>query len=52
MILPPNDYEINIDVADKGYFKQSYVVPGRNLYRKEMERNITISFETNAATEN
>jgi len=45
MILPPNKYEINIDIPGKGYFKQIFTVLGRNKYRKELKRNITVSFD-------
>ena len=45
MILPPNQYEINIDIPGKGYFKETLVVAGRNKYRKEIKRNITASFD-------
>ncbi|MBL4593324.1 MAG: PD40 domain-containing protein [Flavobacteriales bacterium] len=46
MILPPNNYEINIDVPGKGYFKQAFIVAGRNKYKKELKRNITVSFDS------
>lgn len=46
MILPPNNYEINIDIPGKGYFKQLYNVAGRNKYRKEMSKNIKVSFDS------
>ncbi len=45
MILPPDKYEINIDIPGKGYFKQLFTVTGRNKYKKEMKRNITVSFD-------
>ncbi len=45
MILPPNNYEINIDIPGKGYFKKAFAIAGRNKYRKEVKRNITVSFE-------
>lgn len=45
MILPPNNYEINIDIPGKGYFIQLFSVAGRNKYRKELNRNITVSFD-------
>ncbi|MBL4669800.1 MAG: PD40 domain-containing protein [Flavobacteriales bacterium] len=45
MILPPNNYEINIDIPNKGYFKKRYTVLGRKKYRKEINRNITVSFD-------
>ena len=49
MALPPNTYEINIDIPEKGYFKQALVVSGRNKYKKERSHNITVTF---GATEN
>jgi tetratricopeptide (TPR) repeat protein len=45
MILPPNSYEINIDIPGKGYFKKLYNVAGRNKYRKELNQNIIVSFD-------
>lgn len=45
MILPPNTYEINIDIPGKGYFKQPLIVAGRNKYKKELNQNITVSFD-------
>jgi tetratricopeptide (TPR) repeat protein len=46
MILPPDNYEINIDIPDKGYFKKLFTVAGRNKYRKELKKNITVSFDS------
>ena len=45
MILPPNNYEINIDVPEQGYFKKAFNVLGRNKYKKEKKQNITVSFD-------
>jgi hypothetical protein len=46
MILPPGNYEINIDVPGKGDFKKLFIVAARNKYRKEIKKNITVSFDT------
>jgi tetratricopeptide (TPR) repeat protein len=45
MILPPNKYELNVDVPGKGTFKKVFTVADRNKYKKEMNYNIVISFE-------
>ncbi|MCO6499809.1 MAG: hypothetical protein J5I47_05455 [Vicingus serpentipes] len=44
MILPPNKYEINIEVPGKGTFKETLLVEDRSKYKKEINRNIRISF--------
>ena len=44
MILPPNKYEINIDIPGKGYFKKLFVVEGRNKYKPEISKNIRVTF--------
>jgi len=46
MILPPNKYEINIDIPGKGYFKQEYIVGDRNQYREELEKIIKVTFDS------
>jgi hypothetical protein len=51
MALPPNTYEVNIDVPGKGYFRQALIVKGRNKYKKEIKRNITISFDNSEKNE-
>ena len=45
MVLPPDDYEINIDIPEKGYFKQPLIIAGRNKYKKERTLNITVTFD-------
>lgn len=45
MILPPNKYEIQIDIAEKGYFKKTLVIEDRNKYKKELNKNIMITFD-------
>jgi hypothetical protein len=51
MALTPNTYEVNIDVPGKGYFRQSLIVQGRNKYKKEINRNITVRFENSEKNE-
>jgi len=46
MILPPNKYEVNIDIPGLGYYKQPLIIEGRSKYRKEIKRNITVSFNS------
>ena len=48
MTLAPNTYELSIDIPGKGYFSQPLIVLGRNKYRKEINYNITVSFENPA----
>jgi len=45
MILPPNNYEINIDIPEQDSFKQSFNVLGRNKFKNETEHNITVTFD-------
>ncbi len=45
MILPPDKYELNIDIPSKGYFKKNFVVGDRNKYKPEITRNIVVTFE-------
>jgi tetratricopeptide (TPR) repeat protein len=45
MILPPNKYEIQIDIPGKGYFKKILIVAERNKYRKELNQNIIVTFD-------
>ncbi len=44
MILPPNKYEMNIDIPGKGYYKNIFIVEGRNKYRTEISKNIKVTF--------
>ena len=46
MALPPNSYEINIDIPGKGDFKQPLIIAGRNKYKKERTHNITVTFDS------
>jgi tetratricopeptide (TPR) repeat protein len=45
MILPPNIYEVNIDIPGKGYFKQKLIVADRSAYKKELTKNILVTFD-------
>lgn len=45
MILPPSTYEIQINFPEKGYFKKTLIIAGRNKYKKEMEQNIMVTFD-------
>ncbi len=46
MALPPGRYDIEIDIPSKGYFKKPFIVAGRKQYKKEVQQNITVSFDT------
>ena len=41
--LPPNEYEVIIDTADKGSIIKPLSVKGRNRYQKEINENIYIT---------
>ena len=45
MILPPDKYELTIEVPGEGTFKKTFTVQGRNRYKPEINRNIQITFE-------
>ncbi|GAB4254779.1 MAG: hypothetical protein Kow0079_11260 [Vicingaceae bacterium] len=45
MILPPDEYEINISIPEKGRFKQKLIIKGRKDYKKELNKNITVTFD-------
>jgi len=45
MILPPNKYQLLIDVPKKGIFSKLFNVMGRNQYQKEITKNIQVTFE-------
>ena len=45
MILPPNKYELKIDIPNQGYLKKDLIIGGRNKYKPEIKKNISITFE-------
>ena len=46
MILPPNKYEISIDVPEKGVFKKELLIYDRNKFKSEINYNIRVIFDS------
>lgn len=44
MILPPNRYEIRIEIPEEGYFTQKMVIGDRNKYKPEITKVIKVEF--------
>ena len=51
MILPPNKYELNIEIPGKGYYKELFVVEDRTKYKSEISRNIKVNFNPSKTTD-